>query len=93
MDSALSSLIHPSAYDFKDLCDSLPVRISKLEHLANKGALRAQEDWKRYVGPLNNFHGCMSKYNVVALAIPECLPDRLEAITYVNEFAFLYDGT
>lgn len=92
MQSTLSSLIDSSTYDFEDLCDSIPVRISKYEELADKGALRAQDDWKRYVGPTGVFSGCMSRFNVVALAVPECPPDRLEATTYVAEFAFLYDG-
>jgi hypothetical protein len=26
------------------------------------------------------------------VTVPECLPERLETISYANEFAFLYDG-
>ena len=32
------------------------------------------------------------QFNMTAVTIPECLPDRLEVIAYANEFAFLQDG-
>jgi hypothetical protein len=69
------------------------LRVHKFAHLADKGALRAQEDWKRLVGPIRNFTGCLSpRFNGIAVAVPECIPERLEVVTYANEFAFLHDG-
>jgi hypothetical protein len=54
--------------------------------LEDKGTLRAQEDWKKYVGPLENYKGGLGpKCNIMAVSIPECLPERLEIISYVNE--------
>lgn len=28
----------------------------------------------------------------MSVTVPECLPERLEVISYANEFAFLHDG-
>lgn len=88
-----SNLVDPSTYNDLGLCSSLPLRVHKFAHLADKGALRAQEDWKRLVGPIRNFTGCLSpRFNGIAVAVPECIPERLEIVTYANEFAFLHDG-
>lgn len=88
-----SKVVDPSTYNDLGLCSGLPLRVHKHKHLADKGARRAQEDWKRLVGPINNFTGCLSpRFNGIAVAIPECIPERLEAVTYANEFAFLHDG-
>ncbi|KAF3400488.1 Ophiobolin F synthase [Talaromyces pinophilus] len=87
-----SNLVDPSTYNDLGLCSSLPLRVHKFAHLADKGALRAQEDWKRLVGPIRNFTGCLSpRFNGIAVAVPECIPERLEIVTYANEFAFLHD--
>lgn len=88
-----STIVDPSTYDDLGLCSALPLRVHKFAHLADKGARRAQEDWKRLVGPIKNFTGCLSpRFNGIAVAVPECIPDRLEIVTYANEFAFLHDG-
>jgi hypothetical protein len=88
-----SKLVDPSTYNDLGLCGGLPLRVHKHAHLADKGARRAQEDWKRLVGPIRNFTGCLSpRFNGIAVAIPECIPERLETVTYANEFAFLHDG-
>jgi len=88
-----STRVDPCSYESMGLFENLPVRISKYEQLANKGCLRAQEDWKRHVGPIGGFSGCLSKCNLIAVGLPECLPGRIEAIAYANEVAFLHDGT
>lgn len=88
-----SNLIDPSTYDNLGLCESLLLRESKNAHAADIGCLRAQSDWKRYFGRTVDFVGCMSpRFNALAVAIPEALPERLEITAYANEFAFLLDG-
>lgn len=72
----------------------MPFRIHKYPDLEDIGTLWAQEDWKRYVGPLDNYRGGLGpKYSIMASCVPECLPERLEIISYANEFAFLHDGS
>jgi hypothetical protein len=57
------------------------------------GAIRAQEDWQRYVGPLSNYRGDLGpRFSFMSVTIPECRPDRLEVVSYANEFAFMFDG-
>lgn len=93
MEYKYSNLIDPSTYDTLGLCESLPLREPKNAHVADVGCLRAQADWRKYVGKVENFTGCMSpRFNALAVAIPESLPERLEITAYANEFAFLHDG-
>jgi hypothetical protein len=92
METENSTPVDPSSYESMGLFEDLPVRMSKHEQLANKGCLQAKEDWKRHVGPVQGFTGCLGKYNAIAVAVPECLPGRIEAMAYANEIAFLHDG-
>ncbi|PPJ52523.1 hypothetical protein CBER1_10250 [Cercospora berteroae] len=56
------------------------------------GTIRAQEDWNRLVSPLKGYTGGLGpRWSVMQLAFPECLPERLEVISYANELAFIYD--
>ena len=93
MEYQFSTLIDPSTYDDFGLCGALPLRHSNYSHLADEGCRSAQEDWNRLVGRISNFHGCLSpRFNAIAVAFPECFPDRIALIAYANEFAFLQDG-
>ncbi|KAF5689539.1 terpene synthase [Fusarium circinatum] len=57
-----------------------------------KGALRAQKDWTRYVRPVHGYKGGLADpFGFISVTIPECRPERLEIVSYANEFAFLYD--
>ena len=59
----------------------------------NKGAIRAQEDWAKLVGPVKHYKGGLgAEFTFIRVTVPECLPERLEILSYANEFAFLYDG-
>ena len=93
MDYKYSTVVDPSTYDDFGLCDTLPLRVSRYGNLADKGCRRAQEDWTRFVGRISGFTGCQCpRFNAIAAAVPECRPERMEMITYANEFAFLHDG-
>lgn len=90
-----SSILDPDEYDLRGVCDpSLKVRRNNYPQYEVTGTLRAQEDWKRYVGSIKeSYWGGLSPYgNFMAIAIPECIPERLEIVSYANEIAFLHDG-
>ena len=80
------------SFEFMELFESLAVKISQHEQLANKGCLQAGADWRRYFGTVRGFVFCPGKYDAIAVAVPDCLPERLEAVAYASEIAFLYDG-
>ncbi|GAP91440.1 putative fusicoccadiene synthase [Rosellinia necatrix] len=81
---------HP--YDPRGLAEGISLRIHKDKHLEVKGARRAQQDWSKYVCKIEGYHGGLGDYiTFISATVPECLPSRLETISYANEFAFLYD--
>ncbi|AEO63664.1 uncharacterized protein THITE_121363 [Thermothielavioides terrestris NRRL 8126] len=97
MESNNSVLADPSTYpaDLAGLCPKLPVRVSRNPELADRGALRAQSDWKSLFGSLpRGFAGTMGpEHNLIATCLPEALPDRIELVTYACEIALLaYDA-
>ncbi len=96
MEMSYSRLVDPSDYHIEGLeglCDGIPLR----EHLdkikEDVGAIRAQRDWSRLVQALNEYKGGLAaSFNFMSVSVPECIPERLEIISYANEFAFLHDG-
>ncbi|KAM3432410.1 hypothetical protein NHJ13734_006875 [Beauveria thailandica] len=93
MDYKFSTLIDASVHDKEGLCPGIDLRIHEAADLEEVGAFRAQEDWRRLVGPLENPYGGLlgPKFNFIAVAVPECLPDRLEIIAYALEVGFIHD--
>ncbi|KAH6621252.1 isoprenoid synthase domain-containing protein [Chaetomium sp. MPI-SDFR-AT-0129] len=87
--------VHPSTYpsDLDGVCSGIPVRVSRYAELADRGALRAQMDWKHAFGSLPpGFVGVMSpQYNCIAVCWPEALPDRLEIFAYFGEAMLILD--
>jgi hypothetical protein len=93
MNFTYSSLVDPSSYDLEGLCDGIPLRVHNHADLEDIGAIRAQEDWRRYVSPMSHYRGGLGpRFSFMSVSVPECLPDRLEIISYANEFAFMHDG-
>ena len=93
MEYQYSSEIDPSAYATQGLCEGVPLRAHHNPQLEEIGTLRAQEDWRKHVANVQNYRGGLGPvYSFMTVAVPECLPNRLEIISYANEFAFLYDG-
>ncbi|KAK6213609.1 fusicoccadiene synthase [Colletotrichum tabaci] len=87
-----STVVDPVTYETEGLCDGIEVRISSFTDLEDRGAIRAHHDWNKYVEPCREYRGTLGpKYSFMSLTVPECLPDRLEVISYANEFAFLHD--
>ena len=92
MEFKYSYPVDPSKYDDDGLCEGYPLRNHRDAELVDLGTLRAQEDWRRLVGPLGTYKGGLgAEYNFVSLALPECLPDRIEVIAYLNEMVFIHD--
>lgn len=94
MEYRYSTLMDTSAYETEGLCDGLPVRIHNDYLQEDIAAIRAQEDWSRLVGPIGHYRGGLAAHgSFIGVSIPECIPERLEIVSYANEFAFLHDGT
>jgi hypothetical protein len=93
MDYRFSTLLSPSDYSTDGLCDGIPVRKHIAADLEEIGAFRAQEDWSKFVKPLEGYRGGIGPaHSFMAVSLPECLPERFEIVSYANEFAFLHDG-
>ncbi|EED24572.1 conserved hypothetical protein [Talaromyces stipitatus ATCC 10500] len=87
-----SRLIDPGEYETQGLCEGIPLRMHKQPQKEDVGTIRCQRDWSRLVKHLKNYKGGLhAKWNFMSTSVPECLPERLEIISYANEFAFLYD--
>ena len=95
MEYQFSTLMDTSAYETGGLCDGLPLRVHNDPLKEEIGAIRAQEDWRRLVGPIEHYYrGCLAaQHSFMAMNLPECIPERLEIISYANEVTFLHDGT
>ncbi|KAI0969501.1 fusicoccadiene synthase [Xylaria arbuscula] len=92
MEFKYSEEIDPSVYETFGLHEDIPLRIHKDQHLEFRGALRAQRDWTKHVYNVDGYKGGLGDpFTFICVTVPECLPDRLELISYANEFAFLYD--
>ena len=93
MDFTYRYSFEPTDYDTDGLCDGVPVRMHKGADLDEVAIFKAQYDWEKHVGPKLPFRGALGpRHNFICLTLPECLPERLEIVSYANEFAFLHDG-
>lgn len=88
-----STIVDLAAYDNEGLSDGIDLRKNNFTHLEDRGAIRAQQDWAKHVAPIKQFKGTLGHdYSFMTVCVPECIPTRLEIISYANEFAFMYDG-
>ncbi|KAI4197918.1 MAG: hypothetical protein LQ350_005621 [Teloschistes chrysophthalmus] len=88
-----SYIIDKSKHDLDGLCNGIDVRRHVAGDLEEIGAFRAQEDWRRLVGPLEKPYrgGLGGEFSFITIAVPECHPDRLEITSYALEFGFIHD--
>ncbi|KAK3304736.1 isoprenoid synthase domain-containing protein [Chaetomium strumarium] len=100
-----SLLVEPSTYDTTmdgllsttttttTTTTTMPLRVHRNASLADRGALRAQRDWQRSIGPLPpGYSGAMGpEHNFVSTCMPDLLPERLELVAYAVEFTFIID--
>ncbi|KAF2786945.1 terpenoid synthase [Melanomma pulvis-pyrius CBS 109.77] len=92
MEFRYSDKLDRATYQTDGLDFNIPLRIHRDPHKEIAGALRAQKDWSEHVGPVVDYSGGLgSSYSFIRATVPECLPGRLEIISYANEYAFLYD--
>lgn len=88
-----SQELSQSKCETEGLCDGLAIRKHLCEDLEEIGTFRAQQDWNDLVSKVSDFKGGLGpEHSFMAVSLPECLPDRLEVVSYANEFAFLHDG-
>ena len=88
-----SEAVDPGSYRDDGLSNGIPLRVNREQHLEIQGTMRAQHDWNTFVSPIDGYFGGLGdRFHFVSVTIPNCLPERLEIISYANEFAFLYDG-
>ena len=93
MDFLYSEIMSPDMYRTDGLCNGIDLRRHKDPMGEIRGAIRCQKDWSKLISPVRNYKGALgSPFSIIRVTVPECLPDRLEIISYANEFAFLYDG-
>jgi hypothetical protein len=93
MEYNYSRLVPTDTYDTDGLSFHVSLRNHRDPYKEERGALQAQRDWHEQVSPLSRYHGGLGPaFSFVRVTVPECLPDRLEIMSYANEFAFLYDG-
>ncbi|KAI1440669.1 fusicoccadiene synthase [Annulohypoxylon stygium] len=92
MEFRYSREVDPTVYETDGLDYGIPLRIHRDQPEEIKGTLRAHRDWTKYIQPVMGYHGGLGDpYSFMCVTVPECLPDRLEMISYANEYAFLYD--
>ncbi|KAK6086429.1 fusicoccadiene synthase [Seiridium cupressi] len=94
MDFRHSEVIDKATYETHGLAGDIELRVHKQSILEIRGTLRVQDDWAKHVSPLpvDGYKGGLSHpYSFTSATIPECLPERLEILSYANEYAFLYD--
>lgn len=95
MVSKYSTLMDSSLYDREGLCPGIDLRRHVAGELEEVGCFRAQEDWRRLVGPLPRpYAGSLGpEFSFVTCTVPGCLPERVEIISYALDFGFMHDGT
>ncbi|KAF1962998.1 terpenoid synthase [Byssothecium circinans] len=92
MDFKHSKKVPLNSYETHGLACGILLRMHKDPWKETRGALRAQKDWSEKVRPVVDYKGGLGDpYSFIRLTVPECLPERLEIISYANEYAFLYD--
>jgi hypothetical protein len=93
MEFRYSSVLDPSTYDPGGLWDDgIPVRVHRDREVEDLAIIRAHEDWSAHVTPTRFFRGGLHpRHSFVSLALPECLPERLDIVSYANELGFLVD--
>ncbi|PQE07883.1 geranylgeranyl pyrophosphate synthase protein [Rutstroemia sp. NJR-2017a WRK4] len=88
-----SVVIPTSSYDTLGFCKDYVLRRHLHENEANIGSHEARVDWMRYIGPIDQFGGCNPfSGHFSSLVLPMCKPERLRIVSYILEYAFLYDN-
>ncbi|KAK4184402.1 isoprenoid synthase domain-containing protein [Podospora australis] len=73
---------------------TMPVRRNNRDDIADAGSFALVRDWELHVQDGNErlFHGCVGPSgNYNSYMWPECLPERLGILSYLNSLSFLHD--
>ncbi|XP_014551440.1 hypothetical protein COCVIDRAFT_112915 [Bipolaris victoriae FI3] len=92
-DQTYSVLLDRNIYDPENLCEGIDLRRHHAADLEDVGAFRCQEDWRRLVGPLERpFRGGLGpQFSFITVAMPNCIPERMEITSYALEFGFIHN--
>ncbi|KAJ9364273.1 geranylgeranyl pyrophosphate synthase [Paecilomyces variotii] len=93
LDDERSYTVPRESSDIEGFCDGYALRRHKFEDKAIEGSLQCREDWLKYIGPIERW-GCNSPWegHFGTVVLPLCKPERLGVISYIFEYAFLYDN-
>ncbi len=73
---------------------TLDVRKHKQEYLAHQGSQEIMKDLATVLGDNVRWKACsQAAGHMMALSVPECLPDRLGLISGITDMTFLMDGS
>ncbi|KAE8369819.1 isoprenoid synthase domain-containing protein [Aspergillus caelatus] len=85
--------VERSAPDIEGFCHHYAMRQHKYEEKANLGSLQCRADWVKYIGPIERWGSCNPyEGHFGSVVLPLCKPERLAIISYIFEYAFLYDN-
>ncbi|KAJ5116916.1 Variediene synthase [Penicillium angulare] len=74
-------------------CEEYPPRRHNYKNKADEGCLNLRADWEKYIGPIERWGSCNPfEGNFSYVVLPLCLPERLSLLSYIFEYAFLYDN-
>lgn len=94
MEYRFSYVMDPSDYRTDGLCDGISVRNHRNAAVGDLGIIRLHKEWSEYIGPPPTSASCGGlgpQYGFTPVTLPECLPERLEIVSYAIEFAFVHD--
>ncbi|KAK6828816.1 hypothetical protein RU639_003672 [Aspergillus parasiticus] len=79
--------------DIEGFCRHYALRRHKYEEKANLGSIQCRADWVKYIGPIERWGSCNPyEGHFGSVVLPLCKPERLAIISYIFEYAFLYDN-
>ncbi|KAJ5813261.1 geranylgeranyl pyrophosphate synthase [Penicillium pulvis] len=88
-----SYLVSRPVPDIDGFCHNYTLRRHKYEQNANEGSSRCRDDWRKYIGPIERWGSCNPfDGHFASVVLPLCKPERLALVSYVFEYAFLYDN-
>jgi len=88
-----SEPIQPSRIKETGAFTRFAARINHANDLADEGTRRARSDYSALVGHVASHDASESAVgNFNSLMYFDCLPDRIEMLSYLTELAFLHDG-
>lgn len=90
---AYSHPVDPSILASRGCFTILPVRKSDYESMAVATSYEVFEEYNRLVGKADITAGVYDpRGHAISLTFPECIPERIDVATRMQEIGFLHDG-